>query len=99
MKKRKTVLVMDWLDDYAGSEQVVKYLHEEFTFDKVYTLINIMPKKNFERIFGENNNIKVQTSLLSVLGKHFRYALPLFPIFLNQLKIKEENALIISVTQ
>lgn len=88
---------MDWLDDYAGSEQVVKYLHEEYHFNKVYALINIMPKKNFERIFG-NTNLVVKTSFLKIFGKHFRFALPLFPMFLNQLKIREENALIISVT-
>jgi glycosyltransferase involved in cell wall biosynthesis len=98
MKKRKIILVMDWLDDYAGSEQVVKYLHEEYCFDKVYTLINIMPRDNFERIFGKNNNVSVKTSSLKIFGKYFRLALPLFPVFLNQLKVKEEGALIISVT-
>jgi glycosyltransferase involved in cell wall biosynthesis len=98
MKKRKAILVMDWLDDYAGSEQVVKYLHEEYNFEKLYTLINIMPTDNFERIFGENNTLHVKTSSLSIFGKYFRLALPLFPIFLNQLKVKEEEALIISVT-
>mgnify|MGYP005988837935 CR=1 FL=1 len=98
MKKRKVILVMDWLDAYAGSEQIVKYLHQVYSFDKVYTLINIMPKENFERIFGQNTNIKVKTSTLQFFGKHFRIALPLFPFFLKQLKIKEENVLIISVT-
>jgi glycosyltransferase involved in cell wall biosynthesis len=98
MKKKTAILVMDWLDDYAGSEQVVKYLHEEYNFDKVYTLIHIMPKNNFERIFGVNNNVNVKTSPLQVFGKYFRFALPLFPAFLKHLKVKEENALIISVT-
>lgn len=98
MKKRKTILVMDWLDAYAGSEQVAKYLHEVYRFDKIYTLINIMPQKHFDRIFKENPPIEIKTTGLRIFGKYFRIALPLFPMFLKQLKIKDENALIISVT-
>ena len=88
---------MDWLDAYAGSEQVVKYLHQMYKFDKVYTLINIMPKNNIQKIFGEEE-IEIETTWLKFFGKNFRLALPFFPFFLNQLKVKEKNALIISVT-
>lgn len=96
-KKQPVILVMDWLDAYAGSEQVVKYLHEVYQFDKVYALTHIMPAKNLARIFGKNIP-KIQTSPLQFLGKRFRFALPLFPFFLRKLKVTEENALIISVT-
>ena len=97
MKFSKIILVMDWLDAYAGSEQVVKYLHQKYKFDKVYALTNIMPQENIEKIFGDKN-IEIKTTFLQFLGSKFRLALPLFPFFLKQLKIKEENALIISVT-
>lgn len=97
MKKEKTILVMDWLDAYAGSEQVVKYLHQLYKFDKVYTLTNIMPSEHIYKIFG-STDIDIQTTSLKLFGNKFRLALPLFPFFLKQLKIKEENALIISVT-
>ena len=97
MEKRKVILVMDWLDAYAGSEQIVKYLHQLYDFDKVYTLVNAMPKNISKKIFN-NNKIKIKTTFLQLLGKNFRYALPLFPLALKQLKIKENNALIISVT-
>ncbi|QXP63427.1 MULTISPECIES: glycosyltransferase [unclassified Polaribacter] len=97
MKIEKKILVMDWLDAYAGSEQVVKYLHQKYNFDKVYVLINIMPKENLKKIFG-NKVIPIETTFLKIFGSKFRAALPLFPFFLKQLKVKEENALIISVT-
>ena len=97
MNKRKVILVMDWLDVFAGSEQIARYLHEIYDFDKVYTLVNIMPAKSLERIFS-SKKIEIETTNLQALGKHFRYALPFFPLFLKQLKIKEQNALIISVT-
>ena len=96
-KKQPIILVIDWLDTYGGAEQVARYLHQVYTFDKVYTLTNTMPKKNIERIFGASP-ITIKTTFLQIFGKKFRYALPLFPFFLKQLKIKEKNALIISVT-
>lgn len=89
-------MVIDWLDVYGGSEKVAKYLHQEFKFDKVYALVNIMSKENLIRIF--NKEIEVETSFLQYLGSNFRYALPLFPLALKSIKIKEENALIISIS-
>ena len=97
MKLDKTILVMDWLDAYAGSEQVVKYLHQVYKFDKLYVLTNIMPSEKIKKIFGDTP-VFIKSTRLSLFGSKFRFALPLFPLFLKQLKIKEENALIISVT-
>lgn len=97
MNNRKVILVMDWLDAYAGSEQVVRYLHQFYKFDKVYTLTNQMPKINIQRIFG-NTPIQIKTTQLHFFGRYFRVLLPFFPFFLKQLKVEEKNALIISVT-
>lgn len=97
MEVKKRILVMDWLDAYAGSEQVVKYLHQKYTFDKVYVLINIMPEENIRKIFG-NSDIVIKSTSLKIFGSKFRVALPFFPFFLKQLDVEEENALIISVT-
>lgn len=97
MKLDKTILVMDWLDAFAGSELVVKYLHQLYNFEKVYVLTNRMPEENLKKIFGETPII-IKTSSLSFFGNNFRIALPFFPLFLKQLKIKEDNSLIISVT-
>lgn len=88
---------MDWLDDYAGSEQIAKYLHQVYKFDKVYTLVNVMKREHLKRIFN-TTEIEIVTSPLQVFKKKFRYALPLFPIALKSIRVKEEQALIISVT-
>lgn len=96
MKSKKTILVIDWLDVYGGAEKVAKYLHQEFQFDKVYTLVNVMSKDNLNQVFGEN--IEIKTSFLQVLGKYFRIGLPFFPLALKNLKVQEEDALIISVS-
>ena len=97
MKLDKTILVMDWLDAFAGSELVVKYLHQLYNFEKVYVLTNVMPVENLKKIFGKTPII-IKTSSLSFFGKKFRIALPFFPLFLKQLEVKDDNSLIISVT-
>ncbi len=94
---KKKILVIDWLDTYGGSEKVVKYLHELYDFDKVYTLVNVMSDSNLGEIFSQKK-IEIKTSFLQILGKHFRYGLPLFPMALKKIYITEENALIISVS-
>lgn len=88
---------MDWLDDYAGSEQVVRYLHQVYGFEKVYTLVDVMSQAHKEKIFGDKIPSIVSSSLQHI-GHKFRYALPLFPLALKSIKVQEENALIISVT-
>jgi len=94
---KKKILVIDWLDTYGGSEKVVKYLHELYDFDKVYTLVNVMSESSLNEIFAQKK-IEIKTSFLQSLGKHFRYGLPLFPMALKKINITEENALVISIS-
>ena len=61
---------MDWLDDYAGSEQIAKYLHQVYKFDKVYTLVNVMKREHLKRIFN-TTEIEIITSPLQVFKKKF----------------------------
>ena len=97
MKKKKAILVIDWLDAYGGSEKVAKYLHQIYDFKKVYTLVNVMSEDNLKKIFP-NQEIEIRTSFLQILGNHFRYGLPLFPLALKRLKIKDKNAIVISIS-
>lgn len=91
------ILVIDWLDVYAGSEKVAEYLDQIYQFDKVYTLVNNMPDEYLNKIFN-NRKVEIKTSFLQVFGKHFRTGLPFFPFALKQIEIKEKNALIISIS-
>jgi len=94
---QKKILVIDWLDAYGGAERVAKYLDQVFVFDEVYTLVNIMDPNKIREIFTREH-IKINTSFLQLLGKRFRYALPLFPLAIHSLRIKDKNALILSVS-
>ena len=46
--------------------------------------------ENIKKIFGDNE-ISIKTTSLKYFGKNFRIGLPLFPLFLKQLKIKEKK--------
>jgi len=91
----KKVLVVDWLDKYAGSERVIKSLDNIFKFDKYYSLVNIMSKEDTKKTFnGKLPNI-ISTNL-DLLGSRFRYLLFLFPYFTKKIKASNDVKLIIS---
>lgn len=91
----KKVIIVDWLDKYAGSERVIKSLDNVFKFDKCYTLINIMKQTDLSILFN-NRKILIETSLLQIFGEKFRMLLPFFPFFSKQLKVSDDVDLIIS---
>lgn len=91
----KNVLIVDWLDKYAGSERVIKSLHNIFNFTECYTLVNIMIEQDLNKTF-ENNLPRLYSTKLSILGNKFRYLLPLFPYFTKSIKLNKNSDLIIS---
>ncbi len=76
----KKVIIVDWLDKYAGSERVIKSLDSVFDFDECYALINIMKETDLDILFNKKKML-IKTSLLHVFGNKFRMLLPLFPFF------------------
>ncbi len=95
LKELKIELVVDWLDKYAGSERVIKSLHNVFNFRECYTLVNIMENKDLKKTFKDNIPAITSTKL-SIFGKRFRYLLPLFPYFTKSIKPSPDTNLIIS---
>lgn len=91
----KSLLVVDWLDKYAGSERVISSLHEQFKFQECYTLVNIMDPKDLKKTFGKKIP-KITTTKLQYFGKKFRYFLFLFPFFIKSVPLKDDVDLIIS---
>ena len=90
----KVVLVVDWLDSYAGAERVIKSLNDIYHFEDVYTISNTMDKEYLNLMFDEN--VRIHTSMLQVFGKHFRKVLILFPFAIRNMKIDKEIDLVIS---
>lgn len=71
------VIACDWLDRYGGAERVIKIMNELFSPTKVYALANVMSEDDL-RLMGLDSII-IETTFLRMLGKKFRYGLPLFP--------------------
>lgn len=92
--KIKRVLIADWLDLYGGAEKVITILDEIIHFDEVYTLTDVRQEDSKQNFFV--GNPKIITAQLQVFGKYFRYLLPIFPFFVNQIKIDSKAKLIFS---
>lgn len=91
---KKTVLVADWLDLYGGAEKVITEIDRLFEFEKVYTLVDVRKKNERYKFFAKNPQIV--TTKLQYFGKYFRFLLPLFPHFINEIKIDADAEIIIS---
>jgi len=91
----KKILIADWLDKYGGAERVLSVLNEHYTFDRCYTLINIMSKEDLKKVF-KNKQVEIIESNLKVLKSKFRYLFFLFPYFMSSFDSIDEEALIIS---
>ncbi|ANJ55188.1 hypothetical protein PMA3_08455 [Pseudomonas silesiensis] len=90
----KTALVVDWLDKFAGAERVIASINKNNRIDERHALINIMSDDDIKKTFGSSTNIK--STWLNIFGKHFRYLLPLFPVFIRSIKITSDTKLVIS---
>lgn len=91
---KKKVLVVDWLDLYGGAEKVITEIDQIFNFEKYYALTDVRKEEEKHKFF--KNNPEINTTKLQFFGKYFRYLLPLFPFFVNQIRIDNDADIIIS---
>lgn len=91
----KKAIVIDWLDKYGGAERVIGAFEKIFSFDITYTLANIMPAAELEKIYTRGNPVIVETPLKK-FGKKFRALFFTFPYFIRTLKVNKDVGLIIS---
>lgn len=90
----KTALVVDWLDEFAGAERVIASINKNNKIDERHALINIMSTNDQLKVFGEP--VPVNSTWLNIFGKKFRYLLPLFPLFIRNIKVSSNTDLVIS---
>jgi glycosyltransferase involved in cell wall biosynthesis len=90
----KTALVVDWLDKFAGAERVIASINKNNKIDERHALINIMSETDIKKTFG--SIVTIKSTWLKIFGRHFRYLLPLFPIFIRSVKITSDIKLVIS---
>jgi len=91
----KKVLVVDWLDTYGGAERVIKSLCTTFSFDKYYTLTNVMNKEDLDKVFN-HKKVSIEQTKLRWFGKSFRIVFPFFNYFLKTIKVDPSADIIIS---
>lgn len=91
----KKIIVIDWLDTYGGAERVIRSLCLIFSFDKCYTLTNIMSRDNQEKIFSKKD-IEIEQTYLKYFKSKFRWVFVLFHFLINRIKIDKSADLIIS---
>ena len=89
------VIVIDWLDKYGGAERVIRYLDQIFSFDKMYTLINIMKEDDLDKIQNYHKRPVIDT-VLRKIGPRFRWFFPTYFGLIKSLKIDKDVDLIIS---
>ncbi len=88
----KIALIHDWLDKYGGAERVVNSLDSFIKFDYYFAYADIMTDGDKIRMFNGKIPNVFSSHLLKILGKHFRYALPFFPI-ISKLFNKQQSKL------
>lgn len=93
--KLKSVLVVDWLDKFAGSERVISEICEVIDFKETYALVSVMSSKDLKKTLNTETPT-IKTSSLQLAGKFFRYLFPLFPFFVKQLHVSEDADLVVS---
>lgn len=91
----KKVFIIDWLDKYGGAERVISSLEKIFSFDKTYTLINIMKKEELLRIFPQENH-DINETILKTAKNKFRLFFFTFHYLIGRIKIDSDANLIIS---
>lgn len=91
----KKALIVDWLDQYGGSERVIKVLDKICSFDVAYTLINLMSQEDLKKIFP-NESIQIKETPLKITGKKFRFFFFTFHFFAQKINIDKDVNLIFS---
>jgi len=94
-KDLKALLIVDWLDKFAGSERVISSLVKEFKPNKIKTLVNVMSRDDFKKMFW-GREIECETSRLQKTGVYFRFFFPFFYFFTRDLDEKESYDLVLS---
>jgi len=91
----KIAIVHDWFDQYAGSERVVEQLLEIFPQADLFSLVDLT--KPSDRAFLKNKHVTTTfIQRLPFAKKYFRNYLPLFPLAIEQLDLRNYDLILSS---
>jgi glycosyltransferase involved in cell wall biosynthesis len=91
----KKALIVDWFDKYGGAERVIGKFEKIFSFDKTYTLVNIMEKEYLLKIYPKKTEV-IKETFLKYFKKKFRLFFFTFHCIIRTIKIDKDVELIIS---
>jgi glycosyltransferase involved in cell wall biosynthesis len=91
----KKALVVDWLDRYGGAERVIASLENVFSFEKTYTLINVMTENDLIKIYKKKKREIIETPI-RFLKNNFRFFFFLFHYSINKIVVDKDISIIIS---
>ena len=91
----RVAFVHEWLDGYAGSEQVLEHMLRLFTHADVFTLVDFLPKD--ERRFLRGRNVFTSfIQRLPLARRKFRAYLPLMPLAVEQFDLSQYDLVVSS---
>lgn len=91
----RIAIVHEWLDGYAGSEQVVEQMLEVFSTADVFALVDFLPAE--ARGFLEGRNVRTSfLQRLPLARKRFRAYLPLMPLAIEQFDLSDYQIILSS---
>lgn len=90
----KVALVHDWLTGMRGGERVLEEICKLYPDATLYTLIH--HKNNLSPIIEQMNIVESRLASMPLAHDHFRFYLPMFPRFIEQLDLSEYDLIISS---
>lgn len=91
----KKALVVDWLDKYGGAERVIASLENVFSFEKTYTLVNVMKENDLIKIYKNKKRDIIETPI-RFLRNNFRFLFFIFHYSINKMVVDKDISIIIS---
>ena len=96
MKELKVAYVHDWLVVNGGAEKVAKAILEIYPNAQVYSLIDFLNEKDRHDILQSKKSTTSFIQRLPFAKKFYRFYLPLFPLAIEQLDLREFDLIISS---
>ena len=92
----KTAIVHDWFVSYAGSERVVESLTNVWNDADVFVLFNLLNESDQKIVTKTRIPITSFLQKFSIIRRHHRKFLPLFPYAIEQFDLKDYDLVISS---
>ena len=92
----KIAIVHDWLVTNAGAEKVLKNILEVYPNADIFSLVDFLSPQEREEILNTKVTSTSFIQNLPFAKKHFRNYLPLFPLAIESLDLKEYDLIISS---